>query len=271
MWSHLLRDESLGCTRSSRLQRRGGYGSGTGEAEGLKRPRYASREGDKTMSEVEKEPTGEPKGATRRDFLKGAAVGAVGGLVVGGGAGVLVAPAKEVTVEVPKEVLVEVPLEIQPAIGHVAYDPENCAGCRTCMAVCSLYHEGVVQPELSRIQVLAPVFDIFEAQGVTCKQCALPNCLDACPVPGAMYINETTGARVIDAEKCTGCKVCMEACPQHPNTPIRFDAEKNVAIKCDLCDGDPQCVKFCPKSVDLTPNYIPEEARVLRFVKTEAA
>jgi Fe-S-cluster-containing hydrogenase component 2 len=223
------------------------------------------------MSEVEKEPMGEPKGTTRRDFIKGAAVGAVGGLVVGGSAGVLVAPGKEVQVEVVKEVPVEVPVALQQAIGHIAYNPENCAGCRTCMAVCSLYHEGAVQPELARIQVVAPVLKIFDAQGVTCKQCQGPECLEACPVPGALYIDEKTGARVIDAEKCTGCKVCIEACPQYPNTPIRFDAEKNVAIKCDLCGGDPQCVKFCPKSVDLAPHLYPEEVRVLKFVKTESA
>ena len=27
---------------------------------------------------------------------------------------------------------------------------------------------------------------------------------------------------------------------------IVFVPEKKVVIKCDLCDGDPVCVKFCP-------------------------
>lgn len=214
---------------------------------------------------------GERKGVTRRDFIKGAAIGAAGGLVVGGGGGILLTPEKEVRVEVvkevPKEVPVEVPVKIQQAIGHIVYNPESCAGCRTCMAVCSLYHEGAVHPELSRIQVVAPVLKIFEPLGIVCKQCDGPECLQACLV-GALYVDEKTGARVVDPEKCIGCKLCMEACPQYPNTPIRYDPERKVCIKCDLCGGDPQCVKFCPKSVDLTPNYIPEEKRALRFVKT---
>ncbi len=28
---------------------------------------------------------------------------------------------------------------------------------------------------------------------------------------------------------------------------IRIDPVKHVAIKCDLCDGDPECVKRCPE------------------------
>ena len=117
------------------------------------------------------------------------------------------------------------------------------------------------------IQVVAPVLKIFEAEGYTCKQCQSPECLSICPT-GALYINEKTGARVIDPETCSGCKLCIQACPQYPNSPIRYDADRNICVKCDLCDGEPQCVKFCPKSVDLTPHLYPVEDRVLKFVKT---
>lgn len=230
-----------------------------------------------------------PKKVTRRDFLRDAAV--LGGAVTGAGVLATCGPGTpaatpeviketvevtkvvekevpvEVTKEVPVEVIKEVPAELQKAVGYVSYNPENCAGCYTCMAVCSLYHEGVVNPELARIQVVAPVLNIFEAEGYTCKQCEGPECLWACPVEGALYIDEATGARVINPEKCIGCRLCMEACPQYPNTPIRYDAERKICLKCDLCGGDPLCVKFCPKSVDLTPHYIPEKDRVLKFVK----
>ena len=46
----------------------------------------------------------------------------------------------------------------------------------------------------------------------------------------------------IDPERCAGCKMCLLACPYGA---IRFDARGRVARKCDLCGGDPQCVKFC--------------------------
>jgi carbon-monoxide dehydrogenase iron sulfur subunit len=206
-----------------------------------------------------------PKKITRRDFIRDAAV--LGGAVTG--AGVLAgcgpeAPAAtpqvitetvEVTKEVPVEVIKEVAVELQQAIGYVERDLETCAGCRTCEAVCSLSHDGVVSPALARTWIVDYVIG-HRIEGYTCKQCQGPECLYVCPVE-AIYIDEMTGARVIDPEKCIGCKLCMEACPQYPNTPIRYDAERNITVKCDLCGGDPLCVKYCPEAA-------------LSFVKKEA-
>ena len=47
---------------------------------------------------------------------------------------------------------------------------------------------------------------------------------------------------VVDEDKCTNCGECYEVCPtdvihQHP--------DREVAFKCDLCDGEPQCIAFC--------------------------
>ena len=213
------------------------------------------------------------KKVSRKEFVKGAVVGGAGvaatGVLASCAPAATPIPTEAAPAATPiiKEIIKEVPVELQKATGYVAYNPENCAGCQTCMAVCSLYHDGACNPELARIQVIAPVLKIFDTEGYTCKQCEGPECLYACPVEGALYIDEATGARVIDAEKCIGCKLCLEACPQYPNSPIRYDAEREICLKCDLCGGDPQCVKFCPKSVDLAPHYIPEEDRVLKFVK----
>lgn len=156
---------------------------------------------------------------------------------------------------------------LRRAMGHISFNALCCAGCRTCMAACSLYHEGSVCPDLARIQVIAPTLRIFEIEGYTCRQCDSPECLYACPEE-AIYVDEETGARVIDRDKCIGCKLCIEACPQYPNTPIRYDQQNGICVKCDLCDGDPICLKFCPKSVDIVPSLYPERDRVLRFVKT---
>jgi Fe-S-cluster-containing hydrogenase component 2 len=64
----------------------------------------------------------------------------------------------------------------------------------------------------------------------------------------AFYIDESTGARIIDSTKCTGCKLCIQACPQYPDSAIMYDPERNICVKCDLCGGDPLCVKFCPEA-----------------------
>ena len=128
----------------------------------------------------------------------------------------------------------------------VVVDEANCLGCRTCEAVCSLYHEGVVSPELSRILVVKdwtkPNTMDVEFDPVLCEQCTDAPCLQSCPA-GALKIDNNTNARVIDQALCIGCHDCEKACPYTPPR-IRFN-KAGKAIKCDLCGGDPQCVRFC--------------------------
>lgn len=63
-----------------------------------------------------------------------------------------------------------------------------------------------------------------------------------------MYVDEKTGARVIDESKCTeDCSLCMKACGSYFDLPrIVFHPDKKIPVKCDLCGGDPECVKWCP-------------------------
>jgi Fe-S-cluster-containing hydrogenase component 2 len=123
-------------------------------------------------------------------------------------------------------------------------NPDICGGCRTCEAVCSLTKEDIVNPRLSRIQVVKDELGGYVSEAMPCKQCAGPECLFACPTK-ALHVDEKTGARVIDATKCSGCKLCIKACIATPKR-VYYNAEKKVAFKCDLCRGDPQCVKYCP-------------------------
>jgi len=194
------------------------------------------------------------KKVSRKQFVKGAVVGGAG--VAATGVLASCAPAATpIATEAPpvatptiKEIIKEVPVELQQAIGYVERDVETCAGCRTCEAVCTLSHEGVNSPALARTWIVDYILEGRRIEGWTCKQCQGPECLYACPVEGALHIDEATGARVIDAEKCIGCKLCIEACIQYPNSPIRYDAQNEIAVKCDLCGGDPLCVKYCPES-----------------------
>jgi Fe-S-cluster-containing hydrogenase component 2 len=190
---------------------------------------------------------------SRREFVKGAAVGTAGaaaGALAGCAPAATPLPTEAPPAPTPviKEIIKEVPVELQKAIGHVERDLQSCAGCRTCEGVCSLSHEGVNSPALARTWIVDYIVEGRRIEGYTCKQCEGPECLYACPEEGALYIDETTGARVIDPENCIGCGQCMRACPQYPNTPIRYDAGRQVCVKCDLCGGDPLCVKYCPES-----------------------
>jgi len=134
---------------------------------------------------------------------------------------------------------------------RVAVLPERCTGCRVCELVCSAAHEGDFRPSASRIQVLS--FDeTVQDLPIVCHQCPDAPCVEACP-SGALYRDEETGVILVNEEECLGCRSCVEACvvgldlvPPEQKLAIRFYENGQAPIKCDLCGGDPQCVKYCP-------------------------
>jgi Fe-S-cluster-containing hydrogenase component 2 len=72
-------------------------------------------------------------------------------------------------------------------------------------------------------------------------QCEDAPCVNVCPTK-ALSRNFQSGAIVVSAEKCIGCKLCTTVCPYGA---VVFEPSKKCVIKCDLCDGEPTCVKFC--------------------------
>ncbi len=124
-------------------------------------------------------------------------------------------------------------------------DPEKCSGCRLCESVCSIHHERVCNPAWSRINVVK-----WDTVGLyvpmVCQQCETPLCEIACPMH-AIRKNEKTGVVTVDDELCVGCKLCLMLCPFGG---VSLDTRKGKILKCDLCDGDPHCVRFCePKAL----------------------
>lgn len=128
-------------------------------------------------------------------------------------------------------------------------DKSICTGCRNCELVCSLYHENACSSSRARIRVAKDIFSgVYEIE--TCLQCKNPKCLDACPIEGALTIDSNTGAKIINNLICTGCRLCESACIfAKKRSRIKYDQERNVCFKCDLCEGDPKCVKFCPENI----------------------
>lgn len=186
---------------------------------------------------------------SRRSFLASAGIVATGS-VIGGGilSGCSSEPTEE-TVSVTETrtrtttIQVEVPVTRQKAIGHLIHNPDICLGCRMCEMVCAINKDGVASLEKGRIFTIRHIFEGQIAEVFPCQHCDEPECLQACPT-GALHIDTATGARVIDAEICVGCQLCLNACPFNPPR-IRYNAEKQICFKCDLCEGEPQCVKFC--------------------------
>ncbi|MBQ9991947.1 MAG: 4Fe-4S binding protein, partial [Firmicutes bacterium] len=67
---------------------------------------------------------------------------------------------------------------------------------------------------------------------------------------GAISIHETTGAILIDHDKCTVCGLCIEACEESRTGCLRLSNEGDQVVgMCDLCDGNPVCVTYCPENV----------------------
>ena len=58
----------------------------------------------------------------------------------------------------------------------------------------------------------------------------------------AIVTHPKTKARMVNAEACTGCKICQRACPWEM---MSFDDVADKATKCFLCDGNPECVQVC--------------------------
>ncbi|WP_242012300.1 4Fe-4S dicluster domain-containing protein [Pseudodesulfovibrio cashew] len=124
-------------------------------------------------------------------------------------------------------------------------DPTTCVGCRTCEIVCSLGHDDACQPSLARIHTIYDPQHTLAKLAVmpdVCRQCNMADCYLACEYD-ALILDPKTGARIIDPAKCEGCGECFAACPYDM---IIENEERGIFSKCDLCGGDPQCVKYCP-------------------------
>jgi len=120
-------------------------------------------------------------------------------------------------------------------------DAGKCAGCKACEIACSSYHEGKFSPELSRIRIVKIEEYGWDYPNV-CRQCHKAPCMKVCPVE-ALVRDTTTGVILVKNEDCIGCGQCIEACFAGA---IQLSHEKGIAFKCDLCQGDPQCVNICP-------------------------
>ena len=129
-----------------------------------------------------------------------------------------------------------------PTKPWVVRDYIKCTGCRLCEIACTLKHEGRIWPEASMVRVFMSIPGVEVPH--LCAQCSNYPCVASCPVK-VLSTNESTGAVIVDKEKCTACGICINACPGkvphlHPN--------KKYVVICDLCGGDPECAKVCTRA-----------------------
>ena len=118
--------------------------------------------------------------------------------------------------------------------------PEQCSGCRICELVCAIKHFGVNNPKKSAIKVLTIYPHPVVRMPIVCSQCKVLTCAQVCPVDA---LQRSDGVMQLDKENCISCYKCVEACPFGA---IYVHEDYDLPIICDMCGGDPECVKKCP-------------------------
>ena len=147
---------------------------------------------------------------------------------------------------------------------QIVVNHELCTNCKLCELACSFRKEGVFNPVKSRIRINVFAED-FRHIPLTCFQCADAPCANVCPA--VALIKEEGRVRFVE-ENCIGCKMCMLACPFGV---ISYDAHKGKIFKCDTCDGDPECVRFCPTgALEYKESELASVARQRDFAKKVA-
>jgi Fe-S-cluster-containing dehydrogenase component len=144
-------------------------------------------------------------------------------------------------------------------------DLSVCNGCYCCQIACKDEHVAndwspYAKPQPDTGQFWLGITELVRGQvpkvKVTylprlCHHCDQAPCIAACKV-GAIYQRDD-GLVIVDPQKCTGCKLCKDACPHQA---IFFNENLNIAQKCTGCahllDNDPEewpvprCVDQCP-------------------------
>lgn len=133
--------------------------------------------------------------------------------------------------------------------GHrtIAFDAGKCNGCGDCVTACAQIKTTTDDVRHSRIGI-AEDPETKNYGLALCRQCGQPHCARACP-SRALRKDAETGVVMWNEARCVGCELCTLACPY---AGITYNPASGSVMKCDLCDGDPACVKACkPRALEL--------------------
>ena len=139
-----------------------------------------------------------------------------------------------------------------------------CNGCYNCQIACKDEHVGNDWMPYAKHQPDTGQFWLRQTEHIRgtvpkvkmhyipmpCMHCSKAPCISACPIENVIY-RRNDGLVIIDPEKCTGCKACVDVCPYKA---IFFNEGLNIAQKCTGCahlldSGEwkiPRCVDACP-------------------------
>ena len=151
-------------------------------------------------------------------------------------------------------------------------DTKTCIGCGDCVVACK--NENKVPAGLNRDWVVEATSGEYpnlrtEFRSERCNHCSHPTCLTACPT-GATYHWKDSNIVLVAAEKCTGCKACIAACPYDARMLMR---PEGYVDKCTFCHHridqglDPACVSACPTHCMYFGNIDDRDSQVSRLLR----
>ncbi len=151
-------------------------------------------------------------------------------------------------------------------------DTKTCIGCGDCVVACK--NENKVPAGLNRDWVVEATSGEYpnlrtEFRSERCNHCSHPTCLTACPT-GATYHWKDSNIVLVAAEKCTGCKACIAACPYDARMLMR---PEGYVDKCTFCHHridqglDPACVSACPAHCMYFGNIDDRDSQVSRLLR----
>jgi formate dehydrogenase iron-sulfur subunit len=137
----------------------------------------------------------------------------------------------------------------------ILFDSTECVGCGECYTACKDQNNlPATNDDFLKDHLGANTYTVIEQYGDNysrklCMHCVEPTCVSVCPV-GAFEKTEL-GPVLYDADKCIGCRYCMQACP---HSIPRYEWSKNNprVRKCVMCyervvKGEPTaCAEACP-------------------------
>lgn len=122
------------------------------------------------------------------------------------------------------------------------FDVDLCIGCKACEIACRNENQTVSVVKWRRVTNLTD--DTFLS--VSCNHCSSPECFRVCPENA--FTKRADGIVEINSNLCTGCGLCITACPF--GAP-QYDSELHKVSKCQMCYPRqdkgllPACVEAC--------------------------